>query len=100
MSVAEFFVFIAAGRAITWLGQNNGLTKPLWRLHPLLKKLGECDLCLGFWVFLGLASVLQVQPFDLWAWWIEAIVLACISAIITHVLRIGWQSKFGVTIIE
>ncbi len=59
MTLSTFAIFLLAGRLITWLLQTSGLMKPLWNKHKLLTELAECDLCLGFWVYLALAAFLD-----------------------------------------
>lgn len=100
MGMSEFFLYLAAGRLLTWLLQTNGLTRKLWQLHPLLEELGECDLCLGFWVFLALSFLWQREIFGLWPKTAEMVILAAIATFAAHLLRLGWQSKFGVTVIK
>lgn len=100
MTVAQFLLYLASGRLLTWLLQTNGLTRRLWRTHPLLTELSGCDLCLGFWMYLALALLLG--PGDVFGLWRrgERVVLAAGSTFLAHLVRLGWQSKFGVTVIE
>lgn len=100
MNLTTWLIYLAAGRLITWLLQVNGLTKPVWNAHPTLKELSECDLCLGFWVYLSLASPIRQRWTDLWPWRLSVFILAALTSFIAHLLRIGWQTKFGVTVIE
>lgn len=100
MSLTTWLLYLAAGRLLTWLLQVNGLTRPLWNAHPTLKELSECDLCLGFWVYLGLGFSLREKWADLWPFRVSVLVLATVTSFIAHLLRIGWQTKFGVTVID
>lgn len=99
MELPEFLLYLSAGRLLTWLFQTSGLTRPLWRRHPALAELGGCDLCLGFWVYLALALLRPRQAFGQWRRG-ESVVLAAGSSFAAHLLRLGWVSKFGVTVIE
>ena len=122
MSLNNFLLYLTAGRLLTWLLQNTGLLRPLWQSHPMLKELSGCDLCLGFWVYLGLAhqktSGLKIasdgshfapnrtfklwrwkdRPFGLWHPLVERVVLAALASFGAHLLRLGWESKFGMVI--
>lgn len=98
MTLPQFFLYLAIGRLFIWLLQITGLLKPVWALYPLLKELSECDLCLGFWVFL-LLSIGLPAPFDMWHWVVESVLLAGISTMLVHLVKIGWISKFGVEIV-
>jgi len=99
MTVPQFAFFLLTGRLLTWLVQTNGLSKPIWSLHPTLAELGECDLCMGFWGFLAMAILADKPMFDFWPRWFDFIAQAAISAFVVHLLRLGWNSKFGVTVI-
>ncbi len=100
MGLSEFLLYLAVGRLLTWLLQVNGLTRRLWRLHPLLTELGECDLCLGFWIYLTLSLSWRRGLFAVWPRSVESAALAAIATFAAHLLRLGWQSKFGVAVIE
>jgi len=93
----EFFFFLAVGRLLIWLLQTSGLMRPVWAWKPILTELGGCDLCLGFWVYLGLA-VFVPAPFGIWPGVVEAVILAAIATFAAHLIRLGWQVKFGVVI--
>lgn len=99
MTVPEFSLFLLVGRLLTWLVQINELSTPIWKAHPKLAKLGECDLCLGFWVFLAMALVARKATFTLWPRWFDCVVQAAIGSYTAHMLRLGWKSKFDVTVI-
>lgn len=99
MTVSQFALHLSIGRLLIWLIQTNGLSKPIWGMHPTLTELGECDLCLGFWGFLAMAILTGKPMFDLWPKWFDYVVQAAISAFVIHLLRLGWHSKFGVTVI-
>lgn len=98
MTIVQFLFYLAIGRLFIWLLQITGLLKPLWALHPLLEELRDCDLCLGFWVFL-LLSIGLAPPFGWWHPIIEVILMAGISTMMVHLMKIGWISKFGVEIV-
>lgn len=100
MSLFNFLFYLAAGRLITWLLQTNGLMRPVWQSHPLLAEMRACDLCLGFWVYLGLALAWPRRIFGLWPHDIERGLLAAITAMVAHLLRLGWLSKFGTVVID
>lgn len=99
MTVSEFVLNLLAGRLLIWIIQTNGLSKRAWGVHPILAELGECDLCLGFWGFLAMATLTSKPIFNLWPRWFDCIVQAAISTFSVHLLRLGWHSKFGITAI-
>ena len=89
----NWLVYLAIGKLLIWLIQTNGLTKPLFDLHPKLVELRNCDLCLGWWVYLALGLWLINLGF-------EQIIIAAISSFIVHIFSLGWQAKFGIVVIE
>lgn len=88
---------LVLGRLVTWALQTSGPSKRIWSLHPLLKELGECDFCLGFWVFCVLVTVLEVNLLDPYYVPVASEVVTAIAfSFGTHLARIGWSMKFGV----
>lgn len=112
MTVLDYLIFLGVGRLLIWLLQSNGLTRRLvaWRPEAWLlqiprawcAELFDCDLCLGFWVYLIALFVLgpQTAIFGLWPGWVEVAVLAAISTFIMHLAVLGWKQKFTTTIIQ
>ena len=92
----EIAAYLLIGRLLIWLLQISGLMRPVWKSHPVLTELSECDLCLGFWVYLGLGWF--VTPLDFWPRFIELVILAAVATFTMHLIRLGWQTKFGVVI--
>jgi len=90
-------MYLATGRLLTWLVQTSGLTRPLFDRHPTLRELRECDLCTGFWVYLVLSPR---QDLGFRPHFLNRIAWAAGSSFAAHLLRLGWLSKFGVTVIE
>jgi hypothetical protein len=88
---------LVLGRLITWAFQTSGPTKRIWSLHPLLEELGECDFCLGFWVYLGLLFIVRVNLLDPYYVPVASeIVTAVAFSFGVHLARIGWSMKFGI----
>jgi len=99
MTVPNFVLFLMTGRLLTWFLQTNGLLDPIRKLHPLLEEMNECDLCLGFWVFLIMSILLKHQYSNTGPGWFNYLVQATFSTFVAHLLRLGWNSKFGVMVI-
>lgn len=85
MDLSEFVLYLLAGRLWVWLLRTNGLTRDVWKIHPRLQELSECDLCLGFWVYLAMKR----KP-----------TLAAATALLGHLLAIGWRARFQTTVID
>lgn len=88
---------LVLGRLIIWAIQTSGPTKRIWMLHPFLTELGECDFCLGFWVYLLLVVIVPVNILDpFYVPVASEIVTAIALSFGVHLARIGWSMKFGV----
>lgn len=97
MALGRFVVYLATGRLLTWLVQTSGLTRPLFERHYLLSELRACDLCSGFWVYLALSprEDLGFRPGIL-----NRVAWAAGASFLAHLLRLGWDSKYKVTVID
>lgn len=92
---------VIVGRLVVWLAQTNGLTKRLWSLHPILTELGECDLCLGCWLLplvVWLMGVNLLAP--IYVPVVSEVLSGWLLSFAIHLGRLGWQSKFGVTVLS
>lgn len=85
------------------MGQNLDLPQRIWKKSSFLTALFDCDICLGFWVFLVLSPLfgITIIPSDiLYIVIISYGLTAMLSAFVTHIFVIGWRVKFGVTVLE
>lgn len=95
MPLKDFAAFLLIGRLLIWLTQTNGLIEPLWSKHEKLQELRECDLCLGFWVYLAMAIFQWRKPIERYPRPVEFGILAAVSTFAMHLIRLGWGLKFG-----
>lgn len=93
-------VALVLTRLVIHLAQVSGPTRWFFRLHPFLAELGECDFCLGCWLaplvvwLMGvnlLAPIYVPVASEIASGWLIAFGL--------HIGRIGWQAKFGTTVL-
>lgn len=88
---------LVLGRLVIWTAQTSTPTKRLWSLHPILAELGDCDFCLGFWVYFALAMILKVNLLDPYYVPFLAEALTALAASFgVHLARIGWTMQYGV----
>ena len=100
MPLKDFALFLLVGRLLIWLTQTNGLLEPVWKRHEKLQELRECDLCLGFWVYLVLAVFNWERPFKQTSRPVEWGILAAVASFTMHLIRLGWGQKFNGVIID
>lgn len=97
----NFVVLATLGRLLVWTLQTSGPTRRFWSLHPLLTELGECDFCVGCWVFSLLAWPLGVNlltPVYIPA--LSEVVTGITFGFISHLAAIGWRSKWGTEVLD
>jgi len=89
------------GRLVIWLLQTSGPTSRIWKLHPILAELGECDLCLGAWIMPIMVALFGVNLLSpIYVPVVSEVLTGWLYAFGLHLARLGWQAKFGVTIIS
>ncbi|KKN47169.1 hypothetical protein LCGC14_0665650 [marine sediment metagenome] len=98
MTLVVYFVF---GRLLVWTLQTSGATKWLWKLNSYLTALGECDFCVGVWIFPFLAYIMGINFLaPIYIPFISEIITGIASSFATHLARMGWNAKYGITYLE
>lgn len=93
--------YLVLGRLLVWTVQTSGPSRRIWALHPLLEELGDCDFCVGCWVFPLLALLLEVNLLaPVYVPAVSEIITGIATAFAVHLARLGWQSKFGVEVLS
>jgi hypothetical protein len=108
MVLSELLAYFLLGRLMIFIIQKFPFQKLIPRLFDegkFLEELFSCDLCLGCYVFWFLAWILEIdfvyQLFGLQnATLLNYMFTGIIASFITHVFRIGWTTKFGITFLE
>ena len=99
--MTEIALYFAIGRLVIWLLQIAGPLEKLWQLHPKLRELRECDLCLGFWVYTALALWFRFNwlPDVMYIPVLSEALTGGAASFIMHLIRLGWSAKFGVIVV-
>jgi hypothetical protein len=95
----DLLVFLGIGKLFIYLFQKS----PIPRVLPdgILKELSECDLCLGFWVYLFLGVILNKDlDEEIENQIISKLATASFATFVIHLLSIGWREKFSTYVIE
>ncbi len=100
--LSETLLFMAIGRLAVWFLQTAGLLRKFWSLHSLLRELQECDLCLGVWVYAILAAIFRLNVLAEVGYVpvLSEALTGGAASFVMHLLRLGWNARFGVTVIE
>lgn len=97
----NLLVCLLLARLAVWLAQVSGPTRWFFRLTPFLTELGECDLCLGCWIaplVVWLTGVNLLAP--VYVPGVSEILSGWLIAFGLHIGRLGWQAKFGMTVLS
>jgi len=89
------------GRLLIWVLQTSGLTRWIWKLHPFLAELGECDFCVGCWVYAAMAYVFDFNLLDpIYVPVLSEVVTGIAVSLISHLAALGWKQRWGYEILE
>ena len=93
-----YLLYTLVGRLFIYLLQKS----PYHRLIKwgFLQRLFECDLCLGVWVYTILAFLINVNLFSFYVQFLSELIIGSGTSLIVHLIRIGWQEKFGTIVIS
>ena len=104
--ILEFVIYALVGRIIVFLLQKFPkhklpfIGRRLFREGELLDELFDCDLCLGFWVYFGLAFFVDVNIANVDVPVVSEFIAGAVTTFIVHIFSVGWNSKFQNYIIE
>jgi hypothetical protein len=96
----SYLLFMGIGRLMIYLGMKFPLFSE--SRYEFVRRLFECDECLGVWVYTILSGVMGVVLFKdmFYVPFASELVTGGITSFIMHLLSLGWSQKFGVIIIE
>lgn len=105
--MTQIFLFALIGRLLVFLFQKFPKDKlpfigKLFQNGKFLEQLFACDLCLGFWVYSGLAFIINVNVAEEWFYipvFSEFLTGAVISFIM-HLISAGWEARYQNIVIE
>lgn len=89
----SWLVYAVVGKILIYLWQIFPLPKSV----GLLKKLHECDLCSGFWVYSILALATRTDLFEMNP--ITQIATGAVTTFLVHVFSAGWRELYSPPIV-
>jgi hypothetical protein len=101
----DFIEFAVVGKILIFLFQKfpkNSLPfiGKLFREGKFLDELFSCDLCLGFWIFFGLAFLFEVDITGIGVPFFSEFIAGAVTTFIVHIFSVGWNAKFQNYIVE
>ena len=94
----DFWLFAGIGKLFIWLTRQFPPARFIFSKWELSRELFDCDLCLGFWVYLVLSFFFNINVIK--NKYVNNIVLAGFTTFIMHLISIGWNDAFGEIVIE
>jgi len=92
----NWIAFVLIGKLLIVLGMKF----PLFQGLSFFSQLFACDLCLGVWVYAGLAGILRVDilPSLGWAYIPVAseFITGAVISFLVHIFSLGWKAKYEV----
>lgn len=101
--VLYYIAYALVGKIFMYLIRLFPLTDKLIGKSVVLRKLIDCDLCLGVWIYFFLAMVMRENifsfipnPFGATWYLIEYFMTGAVTSFIMDLVSIGWNDKFRV----
>jgi len=103
--ILDFLVYAFIGKIIVFLFQkfpkdNLPFIGKLFREGRFLDELFACDLCLGFWIYFGLAFILDENLASVDVPVLAEFITGAVTTFVVHIFSVGWNTKFQNLIIE
>lgn len=94
----HYFVYCFLGGVVIFLAQKSPYANLIGR--RFLLELFSCDLCLGSWVYPILAWIMNINIFSFYVPIVSELLVGWSTAVMVHLIKIGWNEKFGTIVIE
>jgi hypothetical protein len=97
--LGSFVAFLGIGRLFIFILQKFLADNVK---HETINNLISCDLCLGTWIYTGLAAVLRITILSDVISYIPVlseVMTGCFASFLVHLLVLGWKTKFDVVVI-
>lgn len=103
--ILDFLIFAITGKIIIFLFQKFPKSKlpfigNLFLEGKFLEELFSCDLCLGFWIYFGLAFLFGTFIPIGYVPVLSEFLTGAVTTFIVHIFSVGWNAKFQNIIIE
>jgi len=96
----DFLIYLGSGKLLLFFARKFPPIQKVCQSGELLSQLYNCDLCLGFWVYLVLAPFLNVDVKQIKNKILRWVITACFTSLLSVLVSQGWQEEFGMLVIE
>lgn len=94
----EFLKLALTGKLFIFFIRKFPPARAIMGKREFSKELFDCDLCLGFWVYLVLAPFFKID-IDIENRLVRNTVLACVTSFLTFLASQGWKEHFETVVI-
>ncbi len=106
--MTQIVIFALVGKLVIFLLQkfftpHLPLIGRLFEEEKFLSKLFSCDLCLGFWIYFGLALITNVNVIGelfIYVPILSEFITGAIVSFIMHLISAGWNAHYQNVIVE
>lgn len=96
----DVLLFLGSGKILLFFMRKFPPIRAVMSKWELSQKLFDCDLCLGFWVFLFLSPWFDIDVKQINNKVLRWIVTACLSSFLSYLISVGWEQEYGTVVIE
>ena len=96
----EFLSFALTGRLFLFLLRKFPPFRSFMGKWEYSQELFDCDLCLGFWVYLALSPFFKMKIDMIENKVVRNTVLAGVTSFLTFLAAQGWKEHFEILVIE
>lgn len=102
MFLAKWILFLLLGKIIIYIWMQFHLPKFLQK-SDWFRKLHECDLCSGVWVYTLLSGFLGVDLLSVTLFTYTPVISEVVTGIVVswlvHIFTLGWKAKYEIVVI-
>ena len=90
----DFLVYAFSGKLLIWLTRKFPPIRYLVYKWKFSRKLFECNLCLGVWIYFFLSWFFNIDVKQIKNRLMKNIILAGFTSLAVHLVSLGWQEQF------
>ena len=98
--MTEFFHYAVTGKLFIFLLRKFPPFRSFMGKWEFSKELMDCDLCLGFWVYLALSPFFKIEIETIDNKLVRNVSLAGVTSFIMFLISSGWRENFEILVIE